>query len=370
MNTGLTIPFTGLRKQYNNIRTEILNATDEVLRSGQLMNGNYTAEFENWLARKNKVKYAVTCHSGTGALECIAEYYATHPKTPLPPTVLIPTLTYAATANAFMRAGWDVHLIDTDNHGLLDVHRIPDMRYDAVVLVGLYGASVTHLGTARIWEDWLYKDVTVIEDGDQHLLSAKCQRIGEACAVSFDPMKNLPCYGNGGAVLTDNNDLLHFARAWRDNGKSSHQSTGTNSRMSEVDCAHMMVKTQHIDAWQARRKQIAEYWVGRLKSSGIKSLIDDSNAHTHAFHKFVVYTDKRDILQRNLTLRKIETKIHYVQPLHEIGVYRSLPGPDILAASSSLSRGVLSLPIYPELSDLEVEYIIDQVLDSSSQTHN
>jgi dTDP-4-amino-4,6-dideoxygalactose transaminase len=72
---SLIIPFTGLRKQYNNLRTEILDATDEVLRSGQLMSGNYTTEFENWLAQRNHSKYAVTCHSGSQALEIIAEYY-------------------------------------------------------------------------------------------------------------------------------------------------------------------------------------------------------------------------------------------------------------------------------------------------------
>ena len=77
-STGLTIPFTGLQKQYNNLRTEILDETDTVLRSGILMNGNYTAEFENWLANKNNSSYAMTCHSGTQALEIIAEYYRDH----------------------------------------------------------------------------------------------------------------------------------------------------------------------------------------------------------------------------------------------------------------------------------------------------
>ena len=99
--TGLTIPFTGLRKQYNNLRNEILDATDEVLRSGVLMNGNYTAEFENWLAKKNGVSYAVTCHSGTQALEILASFYREHDLNFVkPPTVIVPALTYPATANA------------------------------------------------------------------------------------------------------------------------------------------------------------------------------------------------------------------------------------------------------------------------------
>ena len=101
--TGLTIPFTGLRKQYNTLRTEILDATDEVLRSGILMGGNYTAEFENWLARKNHVSYAVTCHSGTQALEIIAAYCFDNIRDAgKTPTILIPALTYPATANAYI----------------------------------------------------------------------------------------------------------------------------------------------------------------------------------------------------------------------------------------------------------------------------
>ena len=104
--TGLNIPFTGLKKQYNNLRTEILDVTDEVLRSGQLMSGNYTAEFENWLAKKNHSKYAVTCHSGTQTLEAIAAYYKSQLTSTTTPTVAIPSMNYVATANAFLQAGF------------------------------------------------------------------------------------------------------------------------------------------------------------------------------------------------------------------------------------------------------------------------
>lgn len=354
--TGLVIPFTGLKKQYSQLRTEILDVTDEVLRSGQLMSGNYTAEFENWLAKRNHSKYAITCHSGTQALEIIAAYYRTKISIN-PPRVVVPSMTYVATANAFVRAGWEVYLGDTDYHGLLDKKKIPqDLSVQATVLVGLYGASVDHL-EGKFWATDL-----VIEDGAQHWLSNNCQRLGNATAISFDPMKNLNCYGNGGAVVTEDIDLLEFARNYRNNGKPGGYDIGTNSRMSEVDCAQMMVKTEYIDEWQERRKKIALYWMGRLKGSGIRTFIDSSNFQTHAFHKFVVEVDQRDILQRNLTLKKIETKIHYEQPLHELPAYGKCVGPDILSVASAMSRRVLSLPFYPELTDLEVEYVIDQVL--------
>jgi dTDP-4-amino-4,6-dideoxygalactose transaminase len=361
---GLQIPFTGLKKQYNNLRTEILDATDEVLRSGQLMSGNYTAEFENWLAQRNRSKYAVTCHSGSQALEIIAEYYRQQSSV-RPPRAVVPAMTYVATVNAFVRAGWEVYIADTDAHGLMDMKKIPpDLSVQATVLVGLYGHSVEQFGE-RFWATDL-----VIEDGAQHWLANDGKRLGDATAISFDPMKNLNAYGNGGAVVTNDIDLLEFAREWCNNGKPRHAGIGTNSRMSEIDSAQMMVKTQHIDAWQKRRKEIATYWIGRLKNTGIRSLVDTGNIDAHAVHKFVIDVNHRDILQRNLELKHIETRVHYREPLHELPAYSACNGPDILSVASALSRRVLSLPIYPELTDLEVEYVIDQVLDFASAKHN
>jgi dTDP-4-amino-4,6-dideoxygalactose transaminase len=134
--------------------------------------------------------------------------------------------------------------------------------------------------------------------------------------------------------------------------------------MSEVDSAQMLVKTGHIDAWQQRRADIALYWVKRLKEHAhIRCLIDSSNWANHSFHKFVIDVDNRDILAQNLALRGIETRVHYRHPLHELPAYTGYEQPSLLSVASALSRRVLSLPLYPELTDLEVEYVIDQVLD-------
>lgn len=359
--SGLEIAFTGLRRQYNTLRTEILDATDEVLRSGVLMGGNYTVEFENWLARRNHVSSAVTCHSGTQALEIIAGFYRDHDLAFVhPPTVIVPALTYPATANAFLRAGWQVIIGDTDRYGQIDVRKMIndlDTHYHAVCAVGLYGAALRDMPPVE-------SRAILIEDAAQHWLSDQCRRAGVAAAISFDPTKNLANYGNGGAIVSDDRALLDYARNWVNNGKHTrHDQTGSNSRMSEIDCAQMMIKTRHIDAWQRRRADIAHHWLDRLKNTGIRTLIDDTNFSTHCYHKFVIELDRRDIVQRNLAIRKIETKIHYAEPLHELPAYLTLKGPDLLSPASSLSRRCLSLPIYPELTDLEVEYIMDHLLD-------
>jgi dTDP-4-amino-4,6-dideoxygalactose transaminase len=355
--TGLTIPFNGLKKQYNTLRTEILDTTDMVLRSGGLMNGNYTAEFENWLAKKNHSKYAVTCHSGTQALQIIAEFVKNdlfeHEQ-----QIAIPNLTYPATVNAFVKAGYRPHqikLVDVDNYGIIKINDINPDADTIVVAVGLYGASINQLHN--------YNKFLIIEDAAQHWLADNCTRLGSASAVSFDPTKNLSNYGNGGAIITDNLSLAEYARLWRANGRPDHVCTGTNSRMSEIDCAGMLIKTKYLDSWQERRKKIARHWIEIFSKHHIRCLIDDSNLKNHGFQKFVIDIDHRNTVADKLAIRKIETKIHYEKPLNELPVYALYPARDtFISNAASLSRRVLSLPFYPELTDLEVEYIADQVI--------
>lgn len=357
----MNIPFTGLKRQYADLKEELLDVTDSVLASGYLMNGIHTTYFEDWLANRNKSNYAVLCHSGTQALEILANYYRTEHSvfhTAGTPTVLIPAMTFPASANAFIRAGWNVHIVDTDTYGNMNVNDITrDTRYQAILGIGLYGSALP---------TWIRRELShaVIEDAAQHWLSNDCVRMGEASAISFDPMKNLSNYGNGGAIVTDDSNLRDYARNWCDNGKASgHAEIGTNSRMSEVDCAQMMVKARRINSWQQRRADIARYWMDRLTNSGIRCLIDYTNVDKHCFHKFVIDIDDRDEVQAKLKERGIETKVHYKHPLHELAAYQQYNGPNMLSVASSLSRRVLSLPIYPELLPAEVEYIIDQVLD-------
>jgi len=358
----INIPFFGVDRQYNNLREEILDATDRVLRSGQVMSGNNTAEFESWLAKKNNQKYAITVHSGTNALEIQAAYYlenglALHDKKP---TVSIPAVTFPATGNAFMRAGWNVKILDSDNYGL----SYENESVHLTVLVGIFGHSVEGIYDSH----WERLAGLVIEDGAQHWLSNHCRRFGRSTAISFDPTKNLGNYGNGGALVTDDVHLYDFARRWRNHGKGSDTtSTGSNTRMSEVDCAQMLVKARHIDAWQKRRGDIAAYWMERLNEAGIRTLIDRKNFDDHCYHKFVIDIDSRNQLQDRLKYRGIETKIHYQTPLHEMSCFANTEKPDLFANASALCRRLLSLPIYPELSDLEIEYIADQVIDCNAE---
>jgi dTDP-4-amino-4,6-dideoxygalactose transaminase len=352
----MKIPFTGIRRQYVNLREEILDITDQVLATGHLMDGPRTMQFEDWLASKNHVKHAVTCHSGTQALELIAAFHLQYGFSRVSPTVLIPAMTYIATANAWANAGWNIHIVDTDGYGLMDPKKVPsDLVFHAVCTVGLYGAE---------YNRWFPNtgNYVMIEDGAQHWLANNCRRHSSSCAISFDPTKNFANYGNGGAVVTNDRQLLDFARDWQSNGRGGGDAAHvTNSRMSEVDCAQMMIKSKYLNDWQARREKIARYWMERFAGSSVRCLIDSTNVDKHCFHKFVIDIDDRDSVMNKLESAGISTKIHYSRPLHEEPRYANTPGPDIISAASSLSRRGLSLPIYPELTDAEVEFIADQV---------
>lgn len=355
---GSTIPFTGIQRQYNALREEILDATDQVLRSGVVMSGEYTKQFEDWLAKKNRQQYAVTCHSGTQALEIIASYYADE-QSINPPRVILPALTFPATANAWSRAGWEIDFVDTDAYGQINYEKIDRKRSrQAICVVGLYGQAVKD-DTAYFYSDF------VIEDGAQHWLADDCKRRSKATAISFDPTKNLANYGNGGAIITNDSNLVVFARDWTTHGKQTrHCRAGSNSRMSEVDCAQMMVKTRCIKYWQQRRREIAQDWMSRLATSSVRSLIDNSNFDKHCYHKFVIEVDNRDQLAAELKERGIETKVHYTEPLWSLPAYQTCHSSErFFSCAEALSKRCLSLPIYPELNDSEVEYIIDQVLE-------
>jgi dTDP-4-amino-4,6-dideoxygalactose transaminase len=360
---GFEIPFTGLKRQHAELREPLLAAWDEVASSGCLMDGPNTQLLENWLKAYNITRYAITCHSGTQALECMAEYYRTISAELDAPRVVMPTLTYAATANAWARAGWEIYFADVDRYGCIDLDSVPDhVGFQALVLVGLYGRAINHSFDVERFMSLSHKDVFVVEDAAQHWLAADGQRIGDSAAISFDPTKNLSANGNGGAIVTDSSNLNDFARSWRSNGGRNHDITGTNSRISEMDAASILLRRDRLPGWQRRRRTIAQYWIERLEQAGIRCLIDEHNIDDHGLQKFVIEIDHRDQVRHQLLIEGIQTRVHYSQPLHEISVFRQWPGPNMLSTATMLSRRVLSLPFYPELTDGEVEQITDRVL--------
>ena len=337
----------GLKRQYKYLKDELLDATNQVLRSGQYLDGKYTREFEHWLQNKTKTDYAITVHSGTQALEIIANYVSSQQRK----TIVIPNISYPATLNAFLRTNFDIIISDTDKYGIL-LEDFPHHINKNYCIVGLYGRKPLN--------DLNFLDSrNFIVDGAQHWLVADGQ-IGIGMSISFDPTKNLPSSGNGGAIVTNDKDLYDYAVMMRNNGKPDFDFAGSNSKMSEQDCAQILVRTKYLDSWQSRREQIRQYYCRELREYVI-CLSDDTIPHAN--QKFVIYCpESRNSLHTHLMVSGIESKIHYDYTLGELEIaYKIKDKPTPMSTSYMLMRGVLSLPIYPELTDSEIEFIADTV---------
>jgi dTDP-4-amino-4,6-dideoxygalactose transaminase len=351
--SGLVIPHFGLKRQYSNLRDELLDATDRALKDGKLVGGHYTRSFEEWLKHRTKTKYAVTVHSGTQALEIIARWKKIKHSQTMDgnPKIRIPNLTYPATLNAFLTAGWDIELADTDKNGVIQLETGRG---------GIYDCAMGFAGR-KPWPNASYSNAYgVIVDGAQHWLACEGD-IGSGMSISFDPTKNLPSSGNGGAIVTNDEKLYLYASSYRDNNKPYFHDAGSNSKMSEQDCAQILVRTKYIDEWQKRRSDIAKYWCDNFKNLPINCLSNTKDPHAH--QKFVMYLADRNSLHTHLLAEGIDSKIHYEYVLGDLPIGKNLIKPDLLSNSVLLSRGVLSLPMYPELTDQEVEYIASKVIN-------
>lgn len=366
MGQQAIIPFFGVKRQYENLREEILHITDVVLSTGQVLDGHYTTSFENAIANRCNRDFAISVNSCTQgiimALQSIEE----------PGKVVIPAVSFAATVNSVMMTEHTPHFCDVDGYGIMDLDSLPttlnDGTISAVMYVNLYG-NVIDYDKLRLHTEFFGRSPIVIEDAAQSF-GAKYKgipsgKLGDISVLSFDPTKNFNNYGSGGMILTDNARIAEALRDFRDNGKhGGHCWPGTNSKMSESDCAQMLVKLQYFDEWQERRNAIATYYTQQLQS--YIDVIGAGADVEHAWHKFVVRHESRARLRHHLSMRGIETKVHYEKALTDLEVgsqyVNMLPRHGhYFYNAEELCKSTLSLPIYPELSDGEVEHIAQSV---------
>jgi dTDP-4-amino-4,6-dideoxygalactose transaminase len=357
------IPFFGVDRQYKNLREEILDVTDSVYASGQVLDGTYTKNFEQTIAKLTHRKYAIAVNSCTQALIFALraiDHYSIIRKN----KILIPAQSFAATVNVIVEAGFEPVFCDVDPiSGLIDINTIPVEPDDiaAVMYVNLFGNIIDYDKLTAYTSFFNQYKIPIIEDAAQsfgaYYRDVPSGKLGDISCLSFDPTKNLPNYGSGGMILTDDPEIALLCYNWRDNGKiSEHSMSGTNSKMSEVDCAQMLIKLKYFDDWQQRRQLIAEYYTQEL--SGPIRLIPIDGKVVHAWHKFVMHYPERSRLFSDLQGMGIETKIHYTAPLHLMSL---VGGHDVLAGAEEFSKTCLSLPIYPEMTYAEVEAVVDAV---------
>ena len=363
--TGYAIPFLGIQRQYQTLKEEILDASDRAYRGGQVLDGPYTQMFERQMASRCMRQYAVAVNSGTQAL-VFAQMATARSKGV--EKIMIPGVSFVATLNSVLMAGNEPVYCDVDHNALLDIDSIDyalDGNVDTVMYVNIFGNVLDYdrlLNVTRFFNE----DVRIIEDAAQSFGATyngiPSGKLGDVSVLSFDPSKNLGNYGSGGMILTDDYDIYQFCLALRDNGKIlNHDFAGTNSKMSEADCAQMLVKLKYFDTWQRRRQEIADYYADNL-TDWVDVLLPNPGVE-HAWHKFVMRTGNRSQMQGYLASKGIETKIHYEQPLYEhpVGWDYIDYARDLMRGSSAHAQEALSLPIYPEMQDLEVEQVVSSI---------
>ena len=355
------IPFLDLKAQYHSIKNEIDTAVIGVLESTQFVLGEEVAAFEEEFAAYCNARYGVAVNSGTSALHLALLAAGVGPGD----EVITVPFTFVATVAAICYAGAQPVFIDIEPESYtMDVNQLEDVITEhtkAILPVHLYGQPAD---MDPILEIANRHGLIVIEDAAQaHGAEYKNRRVGsmgDLGCFSFYPGKNLGAYGEGGIVVTNNSEHAHTIRMLRDWGaerKYYHRLKGYNYRMDGVQGAILRVKLRHLEAWTEARRAHAVLYDRLLADTGlgIPAVMPYSR---HVYHVYAACVPQRDAVQQVMQSEAIQTGIHYPIPVHlqeahtDLG-YRSGDFPH----SELVANEVLSLPMYPELSDENIEIV-------------
>lgn len=361
----MKVGFYGHVRQYHNLKAEIDRAILDVLESGSYVMGPQLAKFEPELARYMATQDAVGLNSGTDALLLAFLALGIGPGD----EIITTSNTFFATAEAIWLAGATPVFVDIDaatrNVDVTKIEAAITPQTRAIVPVHLYGLPANLTEVARIARA---HNLLVIEDCAQAIgARGDTFRIGElsdAVCLSFIIQKNLGCFGDGGAVATNNKELATEIRKLRNHGslQRSHHSIGYNSRLDDLHAAVLRVKLAHVDEWSERRRKIARFYDGAL--AGLAMTLPATPAgYEHVYHLYVVECDDRDGLQRHLASKGVTALTHYPIAIHQQeGFPWGRPARlNPLPLTERSAARVLSLPMYPELTDQEAEHVADAV---------
>jgi dTDP-4-amino-4,6-dideoxygalactose transaminase len=362
----MKVGFYGHVRQYHNLKEEIDAAIVEVLESGNYIMGPTLARFEKELAAYLKMKHAIGVNSGTDALWLAFMALGIGPGD----EVITVANTFFATAEAIWIAGAKPVFVDiepdTYNIDSTLIEAAITDRTKAIVPVHLYGQMANMPAIAEIARR---HNLLVVEDCAQAIGAAgDTFAIGEysdAVCISFIAHKNLGTPGDGGAVVTNRDDIVDRIRALRNHGslKRSYHSMGYNSRLDDLHAAILSVKLKRIDQWNDRRREIAAMYTQGLKDTGLK-LPYEKPGYRHVYHLYVIETEQRDEMLKYLNDAGIDAKTHYPIAIHQQEGYPWGKPADLnvsLPLTERSAARVISLPMYPELTQEEIDYVIHTV---------
>ena len=361
------IPLLDLVAQYNTIKPDIDAAIQEVLNSAKFILGPNEKAFEQEAAEYLGVKHAVGVASGTDALVIALRALGIGRGD----EVIVPAYSFFATAGTVLTVGATPVFVDIDPQTyLIDTAKITRAiteRTRAILPVHLYGQAAD---MEEINQIAAMHGLKVVEDNAQAFGATYHDKhtgaLGDLGCLSFFPSKNLGAYGDAGMVTTDDDKLAELVTMLRTHGwkkKYFPEMLGYNSRLDEMQAAILRVKLKHVDAWNTRRREIVEVYNARLGAAGI-AIPTAAPERTHVYHLYIIRSKKRELLKEQLKERGIASEVYYPQPLHLSAPCRELGWVEgTLPVAEQAARETLALPLYPEMTDEQINAVITAVID-------
>jgi dTDP-4-amino-4,6-dideoxygalactose transaminase len=364
------IPYLDLRSQYNSIREEVLSAIEAVCESTRFAQGPPAAEFEKAFADYCGVKHCVSVNSGTSALHLAMLCLDLSPGH----EVITVPMSFVATTWAVSYTGASPVFVDIDpKRRTMDPSKLEAAiteRTKAILPVHLFGQPADMDPILQIASRY---SIPVIEDAAQaqgaFYKGKRAGSIGLMGCFSFYPGKNLGAYGEGGALVTNDDDLAARARTLRDHAQSQryyHDEIGYNYRMDSIQAAVLSIKLKRLDEWNGLREQQARMYSELLSKSPVTSptFYDDSRS---VWHCYVIESDRRDEVRSRLLDAGVETGLHYPVPIHLQRAYSSLGHKNgDFKVSEEFSSKCISLPIYPELTEIQVQAVAKALMEATT----
>lgn len=361
----MPIPFLDLKAQYLAIKPEIDAAIQQIVDSCAFASGPGVERFEKDFAAYCGTKHAVGTGNGTSALELILMAHGIGRGD----EVITVANSFFASAEAISLAGATPVLVDcNEDDALIDVgavERAITKKTKAIMPVHLYGQCADMDALSAIAKK---HKLLIVEDACQaHGAMYNGKRagsLGHAAAFSFYPGKNLGAFGEGGGIATDNDDVNATLRMLREHGmrqKYHHSLVGRNERMDGIQGAVLAVKLPHLDGWNAKRHSRAELYRKHLTGKPGITLFTEHPGRTQNYHLFVVRVQNRDEVQKKLAAKGIATGIHYPIPIHLQKAYADRKDwkKGSFPVSEKLADEILSLPMFAELTDGQVEEVCE-----------
>ena len=361
-----------LKTQYLSLKKEIQEAIDDVLNAGDFINGEKVKRFESNLAKYLDVKHVIACGNGTDALQ-IALMALNLKKGD---EVIVPAFTYAATVEVISLLQLTPVFVDVEadtfNLNMDSVRQAITPQTRAVIPVHLFGQSA-HL--EPLLELCKQHAITIVEDNaqatgtiykDSKGIKTRTGTVGHIGCTSFFPTKNLGCYGDGGALTTNNDELAERIRMICNHGQSQkyhHEILGVNSRLDTIQASILLVKLQYLDQFNEKRYRIASRYSSILGEISEIVIPKEKEYSSHIYHQYTIRVlgNKREVLKRYLAEQGIFTTVYYPVPAHKQNAYKGYDTKNDLSVSEQLVTEVLSLPIYPELTLDDQDYIINHI---------